>query len=102
MLISLTGQTRTVMLIALISVATSVAVASLQVTMQHLAAVAVPSNRAGGVSSVLAFRFAGHASGPLVLVPLVDDNAGWAFGIAAALSAHVVVGFVGSTLARTE
>lgn len=98
-LIAAMGQTRTVVAIALISTATSAALAGLQVTMQHLAAVAVPSNRAGGVSSVLAFRFAGHATGPLVLVPLVEDDPGWAFGLAAALSVAVVVGFVGSTRA---
>lgn len=100
-LITFMGQTTTVVAIALISIATSAALALIQVTMQHLAAIAVPSNRGGGVSSVLAFRFAGHAAGPLVLVPLVTRDPGWAFALAASLGVVVIAGFLGSTRARS-
>ncbi len=58
------------------------------INLQHLAAVAVPKNRGGALSSVLAFRFMGHALGPLVWIPVFDADPRWAFAGASA------VGFV--------
>jgi MFS family permease len=49
------------------------------VNLQHLAAVAVPANRGGALSSVLSFRFFGHALGPVIWVPLLSDDPAWAF-----------------------
>lgn len=49
------------------------------VNLQHLAAVAVPDNRGGALSSVLSFRFFGHALGPVIWLPLLADDPAWAF-----------------------
>ena len=54
-------------------------------TLQRLAAVAVPENRGGALSSVLAFRFLGHAAGPLVFVPMLEWSAPVAFAVASSL-----------------
>ena len=97
--IILIGRTTSIPLLVVILVATSAAIAFLQVTMQHLGAVAVPENRGGAVSSMLSFRFAGHAAGPLLLVPLVDDHPARAFTIAALAGVFVVAGFLGSLVA---
>lgn len=51
----------------------------LVVNLQHLAAIAVPDNRGGALSSVLAFRFMGHALGPLVWIPVFGVDPKWAF-----------------------
>ena len=53
--------------------------------LQRLAAVAVPENRGGALSSVLAFRFLGHAAGPLVFVPMLEWSAPVAFAAAGSL-----------------
>jgi predicted MFS family arabinose efflux permease len=55
------------------------------INIQNLAATAVPDNRGGALSSVLAFRFIGHAVGPLMWVPVFETSAAWAFAGAAAL-----------------
>ena len=94
--IVLIGQITSIPVLVVVLIVTSAAVAFIQVTMQQLGAIAVPENRGGAVSSMLSFRFAGHAIGPLVLVPLVDGDAGWAFAIAAALGVLVFAGFAGS------
>jgi MFS family permease len=52
------------------------------INLQQLAAVAVPANRGGAVSSVLAFRFMGHALGPLLWVPVFAISPGWTFAAA--------------------
>jgi MFS family permease len=46
---------------------------------------AVPVNRAGATSLVGAFKFAGSAASPIVLLPIYDSSAHLAFGLAAAL-----------------
>ncbi len=62
------------------------------VVFQGLAAAAVPDNRGGALSSILAYRFAGHAVGPLVWLPVFAASPEWAFvgsaalGVAAALA----------------
>lgn len=53
--------------------------------LQRLAAIAVPDNRGGALSSVLAFRFFGHAAGPLVFVAMLEWSAPIAFAAASAL-----------------
>jgi len=53
--------------------------------LQRLAAIAVPENRGGALSSVLAFRFFGHAAGPLVFVAMLEWSAPIAFAAASAL-----------------
>jgi len=69
------------------------------INLQNLAATAVPDNRGGALSTVLAFRFLGHAVGPLALVPLFDVDAVWAFAVAGALGVVTFVTMVGA--ART-
>lgn len=67
------------------------------VILQHLAAIAVPDNRGGALSSVLSFRFFGHAVGPIIWVPLLADTAGAAFAGAAALGLVTLAAFVVAT-----
>ena len=69
------------------------------VSLQHLAAVAVPDNRGGALSSVLAFRFFGHAMGPVVLVPILAGSPGLAFGLAASLGIVTLIALVVATIA---
>lgn len=55
------------------------------VNIQNLPALAVPANRGGALSSVMAFRFSGHAIGPLVWVPVFAVSPAWAFAGSALL-----------------
>lgn len=71
------------------------------VNLQHLAAIAVPDNRGGALSSVLSFRFFGHAIGPVIWVPLLAESPGWAFGGAAALGLITLAALLASTSARS-
>ncbi|MEM9466452.1 MAG: MFS transporter [Actinomycetota bacterium] len=64
---------------------TSATYGFIALNLQRLAAVAVPDNRGGALSSVLAFRFLGHAAGPLVFVPMLEWSAPVAFATASAL-----------------
>jgi len=69
------------------------------VILQNLAAVAVPDNRGGALSSVLCFRFVGHGIGPLVWVPMFAWNPSWTFVIATGLGVITLGSFV--TAARS-
>lgn len=51
------------------------------VVFQALGATIMPENRGGALSFLLAFRFLGHAAGPLLLIPLIDTSATTAFVI---------------------
>lgn len=53
--------------------------------LQKVGASIVPENRGGALSAVLAFRFIGHAVGPLLWVPVFARSAGAAFLGSAAL-----------------
>lgn len=68
-------------------------VPAIVVSLTHLAASAVPSNRGGALSSILAFRFLGHAVGPLLWVPIYLDHPRLAFIGAAALGILSFAGF---------
>jgi MFS family permease len=72
-------------LTALAWIAASAAIGFVVINIQNLAATAVPDNRGGALSSVLAFRFIGHAIGPLVWVGVFETSASMAFVGAAAL-----------------
>jgi MFS family permease len=67
------------------------------VNLQHLAAVAVPGNRGGALSSVLAFRFFGHAIGPIMWLPVLADNVVWAFAGAGGLGLITMLALFVST-----
>ncbi len=66
------------------------------VILQNLAAIAVPDNRGGALSSVLCFRFVGHGLGPLVWVPMFAWNPSWTFVIASGLGLITLASFVSS------
>ena len=63
----------------------SCVVGLIPLNLQRLAAIAVPENRGGALSSVLAFRFFGHAAGPLVFVPMLEWSAPTALAAASSL-----------------
>ena len=67
------------------------------VVLQATAAKAVPQNRGGAVSSMLAYRFLGHALGPVVWLPLFGVSPRAAFAGSAALGAVSVIAFIGAT-----
>lgn len=72
------------------------------VSLQHLAALAVPSNRGGALSTVLAFRFFGHAIGPIVWLPVLADDVGWAFAGAGGLGLVTMAALFVSTSAKLK
>ncbi|MEC9058804.1 MAG: hypothetical protein VX410_04605, partial [Actinomycetota bacterium] len=53
----------------------------------------VPGNRGGGISFVLSHRFLGHAIGPLLWVPVFENNVSVAY-VGAALVGLLSVAFV--------
>ncbi|MGI9644874.1 MAG: MFS transporter [Ilumatobacteraceae bacterium] len=61
---------------------------------QQLSAIAVPDNRGGALSTVMSFRFVGHAIGPLVFVPIVADDSALAFAGAAGFGLFTLVSLV--------
>jgi predicted MFS family arabinose efflux permease len=67
------------------------------INLQHLAAVAVPENRGGALSSVLAFRFMGHAVGPLLWVPVFAVSPPWAFAGASGLGVVTLIALASAT-----
>lgn len=75
----------------------SAAVGFIPVNLQHLAAIALPDNRAGALSSVLSFRFFGHAIGPVIWVPMLAGSPGAAFAGAASLGVVTLGAFVVAT-----
>ncbi|MEM1335889.1 MAG: hypothetical protein AAGG08_20770, partial [Actinomycetota bacterium] len=99
-LIALVGLVGSPVVLTMVMVAAMVGVAFGVVILQHLAALAVPENRGGGTSSVLSFRFAGHAIGPLALVPVFTRSPGLTFVIVALLAAATMVALVAA--ARTS
>lgn len=71
--------------LGIIWVLASAAVSSVIVVMQALGASIMLTNRGGALSFLMAFRFVGHALGPIVFIPLVDWSVRGAFFMAAAL-----------------
>ena len=55
------------------------------VVFQSLGAAIVPDNRGGALSFLLSFRFLGHAAGPAVFVPLIDESMSTTFLLAGSL-----------------
>lgn len=79
---SLAGQDWT---LGLTWVVVSAMVSLVTVMFQALGASIMPDNRGGALSFLLAFRFVGHAIGPLVFIPLIDWSVRGAFFLAASL-----------------
>lgn len=65
--------------------------ASNLVIFQSVGASVLPDNRGGGLSFILAFRFVGHAVGPVVLIPLVDWSVVGTYAVGAALGVPTVL-----------
>jgi hypothetical protein len=61
------------------------------VAVQGLATGLVPTNRGGGVSATLAFRFAGHALAPVFWLPLAESGGLTAAFTGSALATFAVV-----------
>lgn len=78
-------------LLAVIWLFSAGVVAFFVVVFQALGATIMPDNRGGALSFLLAFRFLGHAVGPIVLIPLIDDSASLAFLASAALGLVALV-----------
>ena len=72
-------------------VAAAALVGFVVINLQGLSATAVPENRGGALSSVLAFRFIGHAVGPLIWVPTFSTSPTAAFAGAGALGLVTLV-----------
>jgi len=96
------GLIESAWLLAIVWVVVAALVGSVAVALQHLAAIAVPTNRGGALSAVLSFRFLGHAIGPIVWVPLLDDAVAVAFAGAGALGVLTIVGFALATREPTQ
>ena len=71
--------------LGLIWVIVSAFVVLVAIVFQALGASIMPDNRGGALSFLLAFRFMGHAVGPLVFIPLIDWSVEGAFFASAAL-----------------
>ena len=72
------------------------------VNVQHLSAIAVPDNRGGALSTVMSFRFVGHAVGPLIWVPVFSEEPALAFAGAASLGLVTLVTLVAAALRIEE
>ncbi len=64
------------------------------VILQLSAAIAEPENRGGALSIMLAFRFAGHAVGPLIFVPVFASSPPLAFIGAGAIGLLTMIALV--------
>ena len=99
------GLAQSVGVFAAVWVITAIAVNIVTVVLQVLGSTTMPSNRGGALSLILAFRFAGFAVAPVVLVPLYTTQGDTAFvamaaiGVAAllALMAAITVNAPAST-----
>ena len=61
----------------------------------NLAATAVSANRSGALSLSMAFRFFGHAMGPVIWVPMFSRSTAWAFGGAGLVGCVAALLFAG-------
>lgn len=84
--------------LALLWMVGSASAAFVVVVFQGEAARAVPGNRGGAVSSIMAWRFAGHGIGPAFLLPVFDWSTDAAFLIAGGLGLLTIAGLVASTV----
>ncbi|MDX2380286.1 MAG: hypothetical protein QNM02_11080, partial [Acidimicrobiia bacterium] len=92
------GLVTRVSVTALVWIMASAAIGFVVINIQNLAATAVPDNRGGALSSVLAFRFIGHAVGPMIWVPVFGTSAALAFAGAAGLGLITVGTLVAAAL----
>lgn len=79
---------------------TGALIVGMVVSLQSLAATAVPSNRGGALSLAMSFRFLGHALAPLLWVPVFEQNTSAAFIGAASLGFVTIVALWFTTAPR--
>ena len=94
------GLLTSVVAVAIVWMAAAALVGFVVVNIQNLSAIAVPANRGGALSTVMSFRFVGHAIGPLIWVPVFSSNPELAFAGAASLGVVTLVTLVAAS-ART-
>ncbi|MEE3255716.1 MAG: MFS transporter [Actinomycetota bacterium] len=87
------SQTKTTLALVLAWAVVGAVVQCVSTGFQMLAATGVPGNRGGGISFVLSHRFLGHAIGPLLWVPVFENNVSVAY-VGAALVGLLSVAFV--------
>ncbi|MBM35577.1 MAG: MFS transporter [Acidimicrobiaceae bacterium] len=87
------SQTKTTLALVLAWAVVGAVVQCVSTGFQMLAATGVPGNRGGGISFVLSHRFLGHAIGPLLWVPVFENNVSVAY-VGAALVGVLSVAFV--------
>lgn len=97
-LVALLATANSAWLLAVIWFGCGAAVQAVVVSFQSLAAVAVPDNRAGALSFVLAHRFAGHALGAVIWLPIFGLSPTAAFLGSAAAGALAIVTILANRL----
>lgn len=86
--LAVAGFTDTTLSLAIAWTITGGFIVGIVVVLQNLGATAVPSNRSGGLSATMAFRFLGHAAGPVAFIPIFErESPSLAFGWIACLGA---------------
>ena len=78
------GLAQSAITLAMIWTGAGVVASLLNVALQHLTVRAVPDNRGGALSAVSAFRFAGGALAPLLVLPFYQLHAWLSFMVAGA------------------
>lgn len=90
---ALLGFTDTVISLAILSAVSGALIGFVAVVFQALASTIVPDNRGGALSFILAFRFFGHGIGPVIWIPVLENNVLAAFLGAASLGIITIGAF---------
>ncbi|MCP5026163.1 MAG: MFS transporter [Actinomycetia bacterium] len=91
---SMIGLVDQAIVLAVLWAATSATASLVLVAIQSLATSAIPDNRGGAISVVLAFRFAGLAMAPLIWIPVFETDPVRAFQGTALISLPAAVALV--------
>ena len=79
--------------LAVLSAVSGALIGFVAVVFQALASTIVPDNRGGALSFILAFRFFGHGVGPVIWIPVLEQNVLLAFLGAASLGIITIATF---------
>ena len=90
---ALLGFADTPLTLAVLSAVSGALVGFVAVVFQALASTMVPDNRGGALSFILAFRFFGHGIGPVIWIPVLEQNVLPAFLGAASLGIITIAAF---------
>ena len=80
--------------LAVLSAVSGALIGFVAVVFQALASTIVPDNRGGALSFILAFRFFGHGVGPVIWIPVLEQNVLLAFLGAASLGIITIATFL--------